>query len=293
MLIQSSTNDKIQVITSAAGTVKVHASWVDDASNVFTPGRTNTASITTAATTDVVAAPAASTQRTTNFLSVRNTDATVSQTITIQHTDGTTVEPIFVGTIAAGESVVMDRTGVFTSYASSGVIKSSAQTGWLFNSSTANTAAGFAADTYVAGSSILIPPQNFKTGTGYRCRISITKTAAGVAGLTATLRVGATASTSDSSYFALSLSVQTAATDTTLLTYEFMTRSTGASAALVAHLSSISQPTTGFSSLLKGANGTNTGDITAWPGKYIGVSLNGGASAAFTVNMVQAEIYNI
>ena len=292
MLIQSSTNDKIQVITSAAGTVKVHASWVDDASNVFTPGRTNTATITTAATTDVVAAPAASTQRTTNFLSVRNTDATVSQTITIQHTDGTTVEPIFVGTIAAGESVVMDRTGVFTSYANTGVIKSSAQTGWLFNSNTANVT-GFAADTYVAGSSILIPTQNFKTGTGYRCRISITKTAAGVATLTATLRVGALASTADSSYFAFNLSAQTAATDTTLLTYDFMTRSTGASAALVAHLSSISQPTTGFSTLLKGANGTNTSDITAWPGKYIGVSLNGGASASFTVNMVQAEIYNI
>ena len=292
MLIQASTSDIIQVITSAAGTVKVHASWVDDASNVFTPGRTNTATITTAATTDVVAAPAASTQRTTNFLSVRNTDATVSQTITIQHTDGTTVEPIFVGTIAAGESVVMDRTGVFTSYANTGVIKSSAQTGWLFNSNTANVT-GFAADTYVAGSSILIPTQNFKTGTGYRCRISITKTAAGVAGLIATLRVGATASTADSSYFALNLSAQTAATDTTLLTYDFMTRSTGASAALVAHLSSISQPTTGFSSLLKGANGTNTGDITAWPGKYIGVSLNGGASASFTVNMVQSEIYNI
>lgn len=292
MLIQSSTNDKIQVITSAAGTVKVHASWVDDASNVFTPGRTNTATITTAATTDVVAAPAASTQRTTNFLSVRNTDASVSQTITIQHTDGTNVEPIFVGTIAAGESVVMDRTGVFTSYANTGVIKSSAQTGWLFNSNTANVT-GFAADTYVAGSSILIPTQNFKTGTGYRCRISITKTAAGVVALTATLRVGALASTADSSYFAFNLSAQTAATDTTLLTYDFMTRSTGASAALVAHLSSISQPTTGFSSLLKGANGTNIGDITAWPGKYIGVSLNGGASASFTVNMVQAEIYNI
>ena len=292
MLIQSSTNDKIQVITSAAGTVKVHASWVDDASNVFTPGRTNTATITTAATTDVVAAPAASTQRTTNFLSVRNTDATVSQTITIQHTDGTNVEPIFVGTIAAGESVVMDRTGVFTSYANTGVVKSSAQTGWLFNSNTANVT-GFAADTYVAGSSILIPTQNFKTGTGYRCRISITKTAAGVATLTATLRVGALASTADSSYFAFNLSAQTAATDTTLLTYDFMTRSTGASAALVAHLSSISQPTTGFSTLLKGANGTNTSDITAWPGKYIGVSLNGGASASFTVNMVQAEIYNI
>jgi len=292
MLIQSSTNDKIQVITSAAGTVKVHASWVDDASNVFTPGRTNTATITTAATTDVVAAPAASTQRTTNFLSVRNTDASVSQTITIQHTDGTNVEPIFVGTIAAGESVVMDRTGVFTSYANTGVVKSSAQTGWLFNSNTANVT-GFAADTYVAGSSILIPTQNFKTGTGYRCRISITKTAAGVVALTATLRVGALASTADSSYFAFNLSAQTAATDTTLLTYDFMTRSTGASAALVAHLSSISQPTTGFSSLLKGANGTNTQDITAWPGKYIGVSLNGGASASFTVNMVQAEIYNI
>ena len=48
MLILSSTSDLLRVTTSAAGDVDVHASWVDNASGTITPGRTNTAAITTA-----------------------------------------------------------------------------------------------------------------------------------------------------------------------------------------------------------------------------------------------------
>jgi len=51
MLILSSTSDIIRVVTSAAADVDVHASWVDNASGTITPGRTNTAPITTATTT--------------------------------------------------------------------------------------------------------------------------------------------------------------------------------------------------------------------------------------------------
>jgi len=103
MILLTSASDKIQVITGSAGSVKVHASWADNASGTITPGRTNTANITTATTTDVVASPGSSTQRKVKFLSMRNDHASVSQAFTVQHTDGTNVEPLWVGTLGVGD----------------------------------------------------------------------------------------------------------------------------------------------------------------------------------------------
>ena len=64
MLLLTSTSDKVRLTTSAAAAVDVHASYADNASGTITFGRTNTAQITTATTTDVVASPGASTSRT-------------------------------------------------------------------------------------------------------------------------------------------------------------------------------------------------------------------------------------
>ena len=69
MLLLASTADLIRVVTGSSGTVEVHASFVDVAAGVITPGRTNTPTITTATTTTVVASPAASTQRNVKLLS--------------------------------------------------------------------------------------------------------------------------------------------------------------------------------------------------------------------------------
>jgi hypothetical protein len=104
VLLLTSTSDKLQVVTASAVTVDVHASWVDNLSGTITPGRTNTA-ITTAATTDVVAAPAASTQRNIQTLSIRNKHASSSNAVTIRHTDGTTIVEIFKYTLLAGEQI--------------------------------------------------------------------------------------------------------------------------------------------------------------------------------------------
>lgn len=120
MLLLTSTSDKIQVVTGSAAAVKCHASWIDNNAGTVTAGRTNTASITTATTTDIVAAPAASTARNIKFLSVRNDHASASTDVTIQHTDGTTTTPLWKGTLLAGESVnreddswvVLDSSGV-------------------------------------------------------------------------------------------------------------------------------------------------------------------------------------
>lgn len=104
MLLLTSITDLLQVITSQAVTVDVHASWVDNAAGTITPGRTNTA-ISTAATTTVVASPGASTQRNVQTLNIANKHASLSNVLTIQHTDGTTAVVLFTVTLLAGEEL--------------------------------------------------------------------------------------------------------------------------------------------------------------------------------------------
>lgn len=102
MILLASTADLLRIVTSAAVTVDVHASWVDLNGSTVTPGRTNTA-ISTATTTTVVASPGSSTYRTVKSLTVRNRHATTAQDVTINHTDGTTSVELIKVTLSAGE----------------------------------------------------------------------------------------------------------------------------------------------------------------------------------------------
>jgi hypothetical protein len=104
MLLLASTSDLVRVITSSSATTDVHASWVNLSNGVVTPGRTNT-QISSAATTTAVGSPAASTYRTVKQLAVRNRHASTSNTVTVVHTDGTTVVELFKTTLAAGEQL--------------------------------------------------------------------------------------------------------------------------------------------------------------------------------------------
>lgn len=105
MLLLTSTTDKIQVVTDAAVTLDVHASWLDYASPTFTPGRTNSA-ISTATTTDVIGAPAASTTRNAKELNIRNTHASTPVGVTVQHVaSGGTAVQLFKCSLNAGEEL--------------------------------------------------------------------------------------------------------------------------------------------------------------------------------------------
>lgn len=105
MLLLASTSDVIRVITGSAVTAQlVHASYVDLQGATVTPGRTNT-SITGATTTTVVGSPASSTYRTVKTLTIRNTHASSTNDITIQHYDGTTAIDLLKVTLAAGECI--------------------------------------------------------------------------------------------------------------------------------------------------------------------------------------------
>jgi len=80
--------DALRLVTSAAVTVDVHASYVDydGASPTTVPGRKNTA-IATATTTDIVLAPASGFTRNVKMFSVRNKDVT-PVAVTVVHFDG-------------------------------------------------------------------------------------------------------------------------------------------------------------------------------------------------------------
>lgn len=106
MLLLTSTSDKVQLLTAAATTVEVHASWVDldTSTGAVTPGRKNT-TISTATTTDIVPAPASGNVRNVKGLYITNTHATTATQATVLHTDGTTVADIYGINLMAGENI--------------------------------------------------------------------------------------------------------------------------------------------------------------------------------------------
>jgi hypothetical protein len=104
------TSDIIRLITSSTANIAVHASWMDLSGTTVTPGRTNTA-IASAATTTIVAAPTASTQRNIKTLTISNTHASTVNTVTVRYFDGTTEFQLFKRDLAAGEMVVYDEDG--------------------------------------------------------------------------------------------------------------------------------------------------------------------------------------
>jgi len=109
MINLASTSDKLRLTTSGSANVEVHASWVDLLGTTVTPGRTNTADITSATTTDIVASPAASTVRNVKLLSIINSHASVTADVEVIHTDGTTAQRLNKSTLAPGEGLTFSE----------------------------------------------------------------------------------------------------------------------------------------------------------------------------------------
>lgn len=133
----ASTPQKLQVVTSAAGTVRYHFSFIDvpaalTSASTLTPDSTTlAAAIATATTTDVVPGAGASVIRNVKDGIVHNEDVSVSQTIDVRMTDGTNTVDHWDGTLAPGEFVMLDESGVWTVYDSAGIPKTSPGSGRL------------------------------------------------------------------------------------------------------------------------------------------------------------------
>lgn len=105
-MILDSTTRSIELVL--AGTVtttqlKVTSSWVDMTATATTPGATTASSNNTTAVT-IVAAPAASTQRKVNSISIFNAD-TASATVTVRYNDNATIYPIVVVIVPTGNTL--------------------------------------------------------------------------------------------------------------------------------------------------------------------------------------------
>ena len=110
MIILASTSDLIRCVTSHAATIEVHASFVDLNGTTVTPGRTNTL-ISTATTTTIVGSPAASTARNIKHLNITNDHTSQSCSVTVEHSDGTTVIELMQFVLLPGENMILNEEG--------------------------------------------------------------------------------------------------------------------------------------------------------------------------------------
>jgi hypothetical protein len=105
MILLDATTDKLKVVTSAAATIDVQANYVELSSSTFliTGGGNQNTAISTATTTDIVAAPGATTIRNVKGITIYNKDASLSCDVTVQYDANGTVTGIIKMTLLAGE----------------------------------------------------------------------------------------------------------------------------------------------------------------------------------------------
>lgn len=188
---------------------------------------------------------------------------------------------------AAGKSILyVDSTGKrFITLGDDGLARGS-----LAKNASSASQAGFAADTYVLGSSLLIPSSGLQALMIFRWRLSGSKTAAGVAAPAFVIRLGAAQSTADTALITMNAGVQTAVVDNGVLLIEAVLRNVGAAAVLAAAAAwaKTQAGTAGFGGSIDGVSGAF--DSTGRAGQYVGISINGGAAAAWTLTSVEAEL---
>lgn len=159
------------------------------------------------------------------------------------------------------------------------------------NDATASQGAGFSADTYVTNSGLLIPSFGMKAGMLFRWIITGSKTAAGTAAAVYTVRIGAAQTTADTSRLALTAVAQTAAVDNGTLLVTVQVRNISATVGVIAGAASWAKSLTGATGFGGSIDGVSANfDNSALGGQYVGLSINGGASAAWTLTSVFAEL---
>jgi hypothetical protein len=165
----------------------------------------------------------------------------------------------------------------------------------------AQSSGGFAADTYVTNSDLLVPSLGIQQKAVIEWRISASKTAASTGTPVYTIRCGTARTTSDTSVLALTGPAQTAVADIGTLIIMATVTTAGASAivqgtAWWVHRGTAANTTTsgtGFANDTSGhVEGTGSAvDLSAAAGKYVGLSIAGGASSAWTVTQCVGQGY--
>jgi len=106
MLLLTATTDKLQLVTSIAADVDVHASVMDHTlSTDNVEGVKQNTAITTATTTDIVASPASGVVRNVKTLHIQNKDTADTTDVTILYDQNATDFQMFKATLAPGDTL--------------------------------------------------------------------------------------------------------------------------------------------------------------------------------------------
>lgn len=171
------------------------------------------------------------------------------------------------------------------------------QRGRVNNTSVTNQT-GMATDTYLVGSNTLIPIGRLQAKSMYRCRWNAVKTAAGTATPIVQVRLGTNGSTADTSRVTHTFAAQTAAVDEAHFEVRVTFRTVGSGTAAVIASTAILHhrlATTGFNNAGGSDNevGVSGGFDSTVSNLQIGLSVNGGTSASWTITQVQSELFNL
>ena len=281
MLILALTTDKLQLVTSSTSAIAVHATFANNNSGTITPGKQNTA-ISSAATTDVVAAPAAG--YTTVQLLVAMNNGGAANTLSVLYNANGTTYILFSTTVNPGEALQYVEGVGFFKYPSTLTP--------LVNASTSDQSPG-TTETYITGSNIAIPSNRpIQVGTTVEWEIIASKTAASTAAGVFTIKFGTAGTTGDASVLALTMGAQTAATDQGYFLIVANFRGpVGASCILRGSLAvqHLTGTTTGFVNLASPVyTGTSSGFNCTTAGSIVGLSCTPGSAAAWTIQSVRA-----
>lgn len=162
----------------------------------------------------------------------------------------------------------------------------------VYNYSTASQLLGVV-DTYIAGSNVRVPSFGQQAGMRYRARVTLSKTAAGVATPTFNVRIGTNGTTADTARVSVTTTAQTAVAETAVIEVDAVLRNTGAAGVLQTTIRTVRTggiAATGLA-IVPVIENTSAGYDTAFvSGQQIGLSIDPGAGSAWTVTQVQAEL---
>lgn len=293
MLFLTST-DKVQVVTgTGVSTINMYSAYADvDSSKVVAVGR-NAVAVTTATTTDLVAAPASGSSRNVKRLNIGN-DSASPCTITVQFYNGTTAFILESVTLAAGERLGYEEGTGFRVFDATGREKSQlAPIGAEQNNVTADqTISGV--DAYILGSDFNITGR-LKIGSIIRWTITAAKT--DTVGTTApiyNIRVGTGGVIADTARCTMTGKAQTAVVDVARIEIAAHLRVVSSSAIVQAvmggdhGLATTGMSTGGFANQIV----SSAFDITPANTK-MGISINPGTSAVWVVKSCAIEGLNL
>ena len=171
--------------------------------------------------------------------------------------------------------------------------------GGLCRAAIAAQGPGFAADTYITNSGLILPSFSMQAGMVFLWNISASKTGASTATPIYQVRIGAAQTTGDTSVLTLTGPAQTAIADIGTFRIMLTCRSVGVTGVIQGtawwtHTGTAASTTvqgTGFANNGTGhIEGTSGGfNNTALGGQFIGLSINGGAASVWTLTQSVGE----